>query len=265
MKKKIRLDKFIFNSGYCDSIEKAANEIFAGWVKVNGETIYAPSKEICGSETIEIKRPKGEFISRGGEKLSKALFEFNINLQGRVVLDLGASTGGFTDCCLKNGAAKVYAVDVGYGQLDYSLRIDKRVVSLERTNAKNIQAEMFQEHVDFICADLSFVSFPPVYSSIRHLFPDTDVVALIKPQFEAESNEHCKGVVKLPEVHASILKRVLNQMEKTGYTFKDVTYSPIKGPKGNIEYLLYFNTNSVKNSIEAEIENIVKKSHLELT
>ncbi|MBN1498522.1 MAG: TlyA family RNA methyltransferase [Spirochaetes bacterium] len=265
MKKRERLDKYMFSSGLSKSREKARNEILAGWVRINGETVYTPSREVDGSESIEVKRPKGEFISRGGEKLSKAINEFNIDLNGKVILDIGASTGGFTDCCLKNGAVKVYAVDVGYGQLDYSLRMDKRVVSYEKTNAKNINAGIFSETVDFICADMSFISFPKVYREIRNLFPNTDVVVLIKPQFEAESSEHKKGVVKSSENHNLILKRVLKQMQEIGYTFKNVTFSPVKGPKGNIEYLLYFNTAESENFTDDIIDNIVEKSHLELT
>ena len=156
---KFRLDKFLADKKFSDSREKAKREILSGWVKVNGETIRDASCMIEGSETIVVERPGGLFVSRGGEKLARALSYFEIPVKGFVCADLGSSTGGFTDCLLKNSAAKVYSIDVGYGQLDYALRKDPRVVVMERTNARSIEKSVFSEKIDFITADLSFISF----------------------------------------------------------------------------------------------------------
>lgn len=241
--KKARLDKYLAEHGYSDSREKAKREILAGWVKVNGATCRDASATITGDESIEVSRPKGLFVSRGGYKLERALGYFDIDVKGFTVLDLGASTGGFTDCLLKRNAAKVYAVDVGYGQLDYSLRNDERVVVMERTNARLLTPDHFgDDQIQFIVSDLSFISFTKVFPVIRELFPDCRGVTLIKPQFEAEKGEHKKGVVKDMAVHKLILTRVIDALVLDGLLPLGLTWSPVKGPKGNIEFLLYYRT-----------------------
>ena len=170
-KKKVRIDSHLAVNGLSRSREKAKKEILAGWVKVNGETVRDPSRLIQGDEDIAVARPGGEFVSRGGEKLSLALEVFNISLRDKTAVDLGASTGGFTDCMLKNGARKVYAVDVGYGQLDYSLRVDKRVVVMERTHVNTLKRDDFTEKIEFFAGDLSFISILKVSGTVQRLFP----------------------------------------------------------------------------------------------
>lgn len=268
MSTKFRLDKFLAENGYSDSREKAKREIIAGWVKINSETVRNPSKNIAGTEEITIERPKGIFVSRGGEKLQYAIKEFNINVKDKIAVDLGASTGGFTDCLLKNGAQKVYAIDVGYGQLDYNLRNDDRVVVWERTNARNLKIEDFDDKINFVSADLSFVSFAKVYDTIKQLFPGIDGVALIKPQFEACNSEHKKGIVTKKENHINILKRVITELLEKGIKIHNLTYSPIKGPKGNIEFLLYFQVEDSNekqiNKVNKLIENVIDNAHNDL-
>jgi len=196
---KSRLDRFLAEKNFSDSREKAKREILSGWVKVNGETIRDASYIVEGNASIVVERPGGLFVSRGGEKLARALSFFEIPVKGFVCADLGSSTGGFTDCLLKNSAAKVYSIDVGYGQLDYALRKDPRVVVMERTNARSIEKSVFSEKIDFITADLSFISFTKVSETIIRVFESVDGIALIKPQFEAEKSEHKKGVVTKEE------------------------------------------------------------------
>jgi 23S rRNA (cytidine1920-2'-O)/16S rRNA (cytidine1409-2'-O)-methyltransferase len=262
---KSRLDRFLAEKNISDSREKAKREILSGWVKVNGETIRDASFPVDGSESIVVERPGGLFVSRGGEKLARALSFFDIRVTGLVCADLGSSTGGFTDCLLKNGAVKVYSIDVGYGQLDYSLRKDSRVVVMERTNARTIEKTLFSEKIDFITADLSFISFAKVSETILRVFESAEGVALIKPQFEAEKSEHKKGVVTKSENHCAILSRTIEALAKQGLCIKGLTHSPIKGPKGNIEFLLYFSTNSPGiNSHQVDVASVVSKAHEEL-
>lgn len=261
---KKRLDKFLADAGLSGSREKAQREIVSGWVKVNGETIREVSHNVFGNETVTVERPGGLFVSRGGEKLARALSVFAIDVKNCVCVDLGASTGGFTDCLLKNGAAHVYAVDVGYGQLDYALRSDSRVTVLERTNARNLSSGMFERKIDFISADLSFVSFVKVYRDMKNIFPGADGVALIKPQFEAEKSEHKKGVVTKPEIHREILERTLSALQAEGMNIHGLTYSPVKGPKGNIEFLLYFSGTKMQMNI-FDVGAVVEEAHRELS
>lgn len=238
-KPKARLDCFLVDRGLSASSEKARSEILSGWVKVNGETVRDPAKKITGVENIEIERPGGVYVSRGGEKLERALEIFCISLEGVTALDLGASTGGFTDCMLRHGAAKVYAVDVGYNQIDYSLRTDSRVVVMEKTNARDINISMFAGQIDFFTADLSFVSILKVLPAVYNTFETIHGVVLVKPQFEADPSQHEKGVVRDPAQHFNILSRVIEGINLAGFTVAGMTYSPIKGPAGNIEFLTY--------------------------
>ncbi|MBN2159667.1 MAG: TlyA family RNA methyltransferase [Spirochaetes bacterium] len=238
--KKTRLDIFLSGSGLSQSREKAKREIMAGWVKVDGETVADPARKIAGTERVTVQRPGGLYVSRGGRKLKAAIDAFGISMAGRVALDLGASTGGFTDCMLKEGASRVYAVDVGYGQLDYSLRNDPRVTVMEKTNARSLSKEDFADTVDFVAADLSFISIIKVFGTIRDLFAPIEGVILLKPQFEAGPGHHKKGVVQERKAHAEILIRVISSLAEMGMVMLGLAHSPLKGPKGNIEFLLHF-------------------------
>ena len=257
--KNIRLDLFLTEHGLSQSREKAKKEIIAGWVRVNGETLRDPSKKISGTETIAIERPGGLFVSRGGDKLRHAVNEFKIDLTGLVTLDLGASTGGFTDCMLKSGAAKVYAVDVGYNQIDYSLRIDPRVIVMEKTHAKDIKREMFAGPIDFFTADLSFISILKVLPAVYNTFETIKGVILVKPQFEAESSQHKKGVVRNLDDHIEILGKVAAGIIEIGFDIEGMTYSPIKGPAGNIEFLFLISKNNTNKELKAEEESWINR------
>jgi 23S rRNA (cytidine1920-2'-O)/16S rRNA (cytidine1409-2'-O)-methyltransferase len=238
--KKIRLDLYLVQKGLSSTREKARRDILAGWVTVHGETVTRPSHPIEGSEHVMVGRPGGIYVSRGGQKLAHALTTFGIDLCGRTCADLGASTGGFTDCMLKAGAAVVYAVDVGYGQLDYTLRRDGRVRVMDRTNVRGLHASDFPERVDFVTVDLSFISVRRVFDAIRKAFAPVRGVMLIKPQFEAGRGQSKKGVIRKKEDHERILSAVLSSLAGSGMTILGLTHSPLKGPKGNIEFLLYF-------------------------
>jgi 23S rRNA (cytidine1920-2'-O)/16S rRNA (cytidine1409-2'-O)-methyltransferase len=237
--KKTRLDIFLAQGGHSQSREKARREIVAGWVKVDDETVTDPSRGVAGTERITVERPGGLYVSRGGQKIKHALDRFGISLEGRTVADLGASTGGFTDCMLKEGAAHVYAVDVGYGQLDYALRKDPRVTVMEKTNVRALTRASFPEPVGFFTADLSFISIAKAFDAIRDSFSPAEGVILIKPQFEAGPGDHKKGVVRKQEAHREILARVLAALAERGMVLRGLAHSPIRGPKGNIEFLAH--------------------------
>ncbi len=243
MNRKVRLDVYLAEHNISDSREKAKKEIIAGWVKIDGETVRVPSKTITGTENIIVQRPGGIYVSRGGEKLEKAFTAFSINVSGKNVLDLGSSTGGFTDCLLRHGAGMVYAVDVGYGQLDYRLRQDNRVIVMERTNARKLTKDHFENEIEFITADLSFVSIVKVVTHLVTVFNNVDSVLLIKPQFEADHGEHKKGVVRNQTSHIVIITNVLHALYEAGVAIHNLTYSPVKGPKGNIEFLCHCTIN----------------------
>ena len=236
---RVRLDSYLAEKGISASREKARSEIVSGWVKLNGETVRDPAKRITGKETVTVERPGGLYVSRGGEKLARALDYFGIELKGVTALDLGASTGGFTDCMLKRGAVKVYALDVGYNQLDYSLRKDARVVVMEKTHARDIHPGMFEGGIGFFTADLSFISILKVLPAVSETFSSINGVVLVKPQFEADPSQHKKGVVRDPAHHAEILGRVIDGIISAGFAVMGLTFSPVKGPAGNIEFLVY--------------------------
>lgn len=243
--KKLRLDTYLVNKNYFETKTKAQNAIIAGDVKVNGETIYKPSYDIDENKEyiIEIKTLK--YVSRGGFKLEKALLKFNINLNDKICLDAGASSGGFTDCMLQFGAKFVYAVDVGYGQFAWKLRQNiKQIKVIERTNIKNCSySEIYNENdiIPSFCAmDLSFISILKVIENICKLTSNNcEIVALIKPQFEAgKENVGKNGVVKDKNIHFNIISKIINETKRLNLKTINLTYSPIKGPKGNIEYLI---------------------------
>jgi len=258
--KRIRLDVFLANSGLSSSREKAQRDILSGWVSVNGETVRDSSKKISDGADVLVRRPGGLFVSRGGEKLRRGLDVFGIDPSGMTAVDLGASTGGFTDCLLKAGAKKVYAVDVGYGQFDFSLRKDSRVTVLERVNVKNLLKEQFDDEIDFITMDLSFISVVKIIQHIKELFENAQGIMLIKPQFEALPEEHKKGVVRKEKNHIDILKRTLENLSKAGTLFHGLSYSPLKGPAGNIEFLLHFSLQTAQTA-EIIIESVVREAH----
>jgi 23S rRNA (cytidine1920-2'-O)/16S rRNA (cytidine1409-2'-O)-methyltransferase len=256
-----RLDKHLAEAGLSLSREKARSEIIAGWVKVNGETVREPSRQITGNESISVERPGGMFVSRGGEKLARALSFFSVRPTGRVCLDLGASTGGFTDCLLKNGAAKVYAVDVGYGQLDYSLRTDARVVVRERCNARNITPDMFAEPIALVVSDLSFISFAKVFPAVLRVAPGSEGIALIKPQSESGPDYNSKGIVRGKDRHHAVLDRVIGELTGEGLIPAGLTHSPLLGPKGNMEFLLHYHAGGEHAAAAVDVNAVLEAAY----
>ncbi len=244
----MRLDLLLYEQGYFSSREKAKAAIMAGQVLVNGTKTVKPGQPVSPDISIQI-REQLPYVSRGGLKLAKALDVFSINLSGLTVMDVGASTGGFSDCALQHGATKIIAVDVGYGQLAWKLRCDPRVVVLERTNIRYLTKEALQEQVDFFTIDVSFISLTKVLPVIQHLtIPEAQGVALIKPQFEAgRENIGKKGVVRDAKVHETVLNNIYDFILSSGWNLRGLDYSPIRGPEGNIEYLAYIEFNSKSN------------------
>ncbi|NLX91043.1 MAG: TlyA family RNA methyltransferase [Firmicutes bacterium] len=262
IEKKKRLDLLLVDKGLVSTRSRARGEIMAGNVYVDGKKQDKAGLLFSSEARIELRASCNPYVSRGGMKLEKALQQFNINLQGKIVLDIGASTGGFTHCCLEHGAKKVYALDVGYGQLDWSLRNDDRVINMERTNARLIKKEDFPIIPDLVTIDVSFISLTLILPAIA-AFPVREIICLIKPQFEATPGQvRKKGVVKDPLVHKEILYKVLTFALKLSYRIAGLTYSPLKGPKGNIEYLLYLtnfeNDQEIKkDELESRISTVV--------
>ena len=261
---KKRIDILVFERGHAKSREKARVLIIAGLVYANKRQVKLPSEQFEEDVEIVIKGDFCPYVSRGGLKLEKALKEFQIVLAGRVCADIGASTGGFTDCMLKNGASHVYAVDVGYGQFDFGLRNDPRVVVMERTNARYLEA--LEKPVDFISVDVSFISLALIFPAILRIgHPQTEVVALIKPQFEAGREKvGKKGVVKSPETHFKVIDSVLGCAIQNGLYPNALTYSPVKGPNGNIEFLAHFVAEDENKIKEFDIEKVVTGAHRKL-
>ncbi len=266
---KVRLDVEMVNRGLCPSREKARALILAGEVRVNGTRAEKAGQEIAADAEITAVEDAIPFVSRGGLKLDKAIRTFPIDLNGRTCADIGASTGGFTDVMLKNGAAHVYAIDVGYGQLDWSLRNDPRVTVMERTNARFMTPDWFSDPITFASIDVSFISLhlilPPLFECLTD---GGEVVALIKPQFEAGRSEIGKnGVVRDAAVHERVIREMLAFSESVGFTVNGLSFSPITGPKGNVEFLLYISKGCTKNvpemhKIAESISEIVKNAHL---
>ena len=239
--KKIRLDQLVFDLGLAESRERAKTTVMSGLVFVNGQRADKPGMQVSPDVNVEVKGTALPYVSRGGLKLEKALKVFPIDVNGKVCIDCGASTGGFTDVLLKKGAAKVYSVDVGYGQLAWSLRNDERVVNMERTNIRYISSEQIPEPIDICVMDLSFISVKLVLPAVCALLKDdAQLVCLIKPQFEAGREEvGKKGVVRDKAVHLSVIESVLSFAPTVGMTVMGLDFSPIKGPEGNREYLCY--------------------------
>lgn len=260
-----RLDQKLVELGHFESREKARATIMSGLVYVNGQKVDKPGMPVKADAKIEVRGAACPYVSRGGFKLEKALRVFPVSAEGKTCIDCGASTGGFTDVLLKNGAKKVYAVDVGYGQLAWSLRSDARVVTMERTNARSLRPEMFADVMDMAVMDLSFISVRLVLPAVRELLTEAgEALCLIKPQFEAGREDvGKKGVVRDASVHERVLREFLEAAPELGYTVMGLDYSPVRGPEGNIEYLAYLK----KGAHEAPILDaaaVVAASHREL-
>jgi len=237
---KERLDILLVARGLAETREKAKAAIMAGLVTVAGQPADKPGTQYDDQAAIAVQGKACPYVSRGGLKLEKAMAETGLTLQGLVCADIGASTGGFTDCMLQHGAARVYAVDVGYGQLDWSLRNRPEVINMERTNIRTVDPDTFPDRLDFASIDVSFISLRLVLPVVMALLrPEGQAICLVKPQFEA-GREHVgkNGVVRSPEIHRQVLEQVLEQVKALGAVVTYLTYSPIKGPKGNIEFLL---------------------------
>ncbi len=262
---KTRLDLKLVQLGLISGRDKAKSVIMAGNVYVNGQKADKAGIEVTDQDKIERRGEKQRYVSRGGLKLEKAFEQFPISVRDAICMDIGASTGGFTDCMLQNGAKKVYAIDVGYGQLAWKLRTDERVVNLERTNFRHIVQEKVPDPIDFASVDVSFISLtlilPVAYPLLAE---DGEMVCLIKPQFEAGKGlVGKKGVVKDSQIHQDIIVKVISFAEKLGFSVHGLTFSPVKGPEGNIEYLLYIKKQQQAQSL-VDIECIrktVENSH----
>jgi 23S rRNA (cytidine1920-2'-O)/16S rRNA (cytidine1409-2'-O)-methyltransferase len=242
--KKERLDRMLFDKGLVESREKARAVILAGSVSVNGIVVDKAGAQVRPDDVLTLAS-KMPYISRGGLKLEHAFNEFDIDVQNKVAMDVGASTGGFTDCLLQNGAIKVYAVDVGYGQLGLKLRNDERVSVLEKTNIRYLERTAVQDDIDMVTIDVSFISLLKVMPKVlEFLKPGGDIVALIKPQFEAGRKDVGKGgVVRNERVHQQVIKKMKAGSESLGLHVMGTATSPIKGPKGNVEFLIHLRKN----------------------
>ncbi len=262
---KIRLDIFLVNKGLAQSRERARSLIMEGHVFIDNQKCDKAGMMVDEEKTeAEVRGGELRYVSRGGLKLEKAMREFPITLEGKTAMDIGASTGGFTDCMLQNGAKKVYSVDVGYGQLAWKLRTDERVVNMERTNIRYVTPEQIGEKIDFASIDVSFISLKLVLPVAKSLLADDgEIVALIKPQFEAGRGQvGKKGVVRDIKIHYEVVKNVLEFARETGLRAEGLSYSPIKGPEGNIEYLAYFKIGDDNGEITDEIiRAVIDGSH----
>ena len=259
---KKRLDVLLVEKGLAPSREKAKAYIMEGKVFVENQREDKPGTNFDENSLIELHGKKLAYVSRGGLKLEKALKTFPVDLSEAVCMDIGASTGGFTDCMLQNGASKVFSVDVGYGQFDWSLRQDPRVVLMEKTNVRYLKLEDIGESLDFASCDVSFISLSKILPAVFPILKENgSMICLIKPQFEAgRDNVGKRGVVRNPKVHREVIAEVFEFTEALGFTVKGLTFSPIKGPNGNIEYLMYI----VKNAGESEqidIAAVVAEAH----
>lgn len=265
---KKRLDVLLYDRGFVESREKAKALIMSGIVYVDNQKHDKAGENIDEDSIVEVRGKGLKYVSRGGLKLEKALETFPINLTDKICMDIGASTGGFTDCMLQNGAKKVYSVDVGYGQLAWKLRSDERVVNLERTNARYLTEEQVLEKIDFVSVDVSFISLELILGGIRPLLgTKAELICLIKPQFEAGKDKvGKKGVVREKETHIEVIDKIIFYVLKNGFAVKGLTFSPIKGPEGNIEYLIYLevsNNPKIKENLLSSVD-IVTQSHNKL-
>lgn len=262
---KIRLDQYLVQHGLIQSRERAKAMIMSGVVFVNEQKVDKAGEMIKEDAKVEVRGHDIGYVSRGGLKLEKAMKCFPLTPKGKVCMDIGASTGGFTDCMLQNGATKVYAVDVGYGQLDWKLRSDERVVCMERTNARYLDRDQIPDELDFASIDVSFISLKLILPAVHRVLKEGGHVAcLIKPQFEAGREKvGKKGVVRDPSVHLEVLENFLTHAKDSGFTVLDITFSPIRGPEGNIEYLGYLESGDwVEKTFD--LQSLVEQSHAAL-
>ena len=261
---KQRLDVLLTDKKIFDSRARAKAMIMAGKILVDGQRVDKAGTAVDVDAEIRVLGEELPFVSRGGLKLQKALDVFKIILSGKIAVDVGASTGGFTDCMLQHGAAKVYAIDVGYGQLAWKLRSNVQVVNMERTNIRNVTRADFFDELDFASIDVAFISLEKVLPIVFDVLkPSGEVVALIKPQFEA-GREHVgkHGVVRDKKIHAAVIERILNFAAEIGFAVKGLSFSPVKGPEGNIEYLAYLS--KIGAAVSVEILSVVEAAHGEL-
>ena len=263
---KDRWDVLLVQRGMAASREKAKAMIMAGEILVDGEREDKAGSMFPDTVTITQKGRPLPYVSRGGLKLEKAMTHFGLDLTGKICMDVGASTGGFTDCMLQNGAVKVYAVDVGHGQLDWKLRNDERVVCMERTNIRYVTPEDIQEPVQFVSIDVSFISLTKVLLPVRNLMEEgAEMTALIKPQFEAGREKvGKKGVVRDPAVHLEVIQTVISYAKSISFGVRHLEFSPIKGPEGNIEYLVHLvklPEGTVEEEMQVSPEEVVRQAH----
>ncbi len=260
---KVRLDVALVEGGFAESREKAKRLIMAGIVYVNNQKSDKAGNTVKPDDVIEVRGQALKYVSRGGLKLEKAMEVFPIDLSGFICADIGASTGGFTDCMLQNGASKVYAIDVGYGQLDWKLRTDERVVNLERTNFRYVTREQIPEELDFASVDVSFISLSLILPVMRTLLKNGgSAVCLIKPQFEAgKENVGKKGVVREKSVHIAVINKIIGLLEENKFSLLGLDFSPVKGPEGNIEYLCYIRKEDDFKIGDFSAEEVVEKSY----
>lgn len=264
---KERLDVLLVQRGLAPSREKAKTMIMEGNVFVENQREDKAGTSVSTEAKIEVRGNTLKYVSRGGLKLEKAMTHFGLDMEGKVCMDIGASTGGFTDCMLQNGAKKVFAVDVGYGQFAWKLRTDERVVCMEKTNIRYVTPEDIGEELDFASVDVSFISLSKVLPPARELLKEgAEMVCLIKPQFEAGREKvGKKGVVRDPKVHLEVIEKVLDTAMELGFSILHLEYSPIKGPEGNIEYLVHIRKGT-EGRTEGEIDPqaVVAAAHGEL-
>ena len=261
---KERLDVILVNNGLASSRDNAKRTIMAGLVTVDGIVETKSGQKFDVDSEFKVKDKLLKYVSRGGLKLEKAIQSFNIKLNGCYAVDMGASTGGFTDCILMNGALKVYALDVGYGQLDYKLRVDPRVINMEKTNIRYLDTTLIEEPIDFISIDVSFISLRHMFPVASKILKDTGaVMCLIKPQFEAGREQvGKKGIVRDSKIHVEVIENVISYASDNGLFPHGLDYSPVKGTKGNIEYLLYLK--KTESSEEISPQEVVNIAHGEL-
>lgn len=265
---KKRLDVLVFEKGFCESREKAKAVIMAGQVYVDNQKADKCGTQYDENVKLEVRGATLKYVSRGGLKLEKAMNNFDLNLEGKITMDIGASTGGFTDCMLQNGAVKVYSIDVGYGQLAWKLRSDDRVVNLERTNFRNVTEAEVPDKIDFFSIDVSFISLKLLLPVARNLLAENgEAVCLIKPQFEAgRENVGKKGVVRDPKVHEMVVEDIRDFCLNNGYSVLNLDFSPVKGPEGNIEYLIHIKKSDTPQLLtEVQPQELVLLSHQTLS
>ena len=266
--KKERLDVLLVDKGICTSRERAKTNIMAGLIFVDGQRADKAGEKVSVDADIVFKGEELKYVSRGGLKLEKAMNTFGIDLTNKVCMDIGASTGGFTDCMLQNHASKVFSVDVGYGQFAWKLRTDERVVCMERTNIRYVTPEDIGVPLDFASIDVSFISLRTIMPAVKNILGDKgEVVALIKPQFEAGREKvGKKGVVRDIEVHLEVVNKIVNFLIENDFNVLGLSFSPIKGPEGNREYLVYFTKDKEKEGTFelSQIDDVVRESHSQL-